>query len=164
MVLCSVAQSHLILCNPMDGNPPVSSVHGILQARILEWVATSYSRRSSWPRDWTQVSCVSCTAGRFFSTSTTWKTQDGAAAAAKSLRSCPTLCNSIDDSPPGFSLPGILQARILEWVAISFSKDGTSAPQITVYVPLNMFKPYEKNNSSRNITYKKFLFITFWMN
>ena len=42
-------------------------------------------------------------------------------AAAKSLRSCPTLCDPIDDSPPGSLIPGILQARTLEWVAISFS-------------------------------------------
>ena len=44
-----------------------------------------------------------------------------AAAAAKSLQSCPTLCDPIDGSPPGFAVPGILQARSLEWVAISFS-------------------------------------------
>ena len=44
-----------------------------------------------------------------------------AAAAAKSLQSCPTLCNLIDGSPLGSSVPGILQARTLEWVAISFS-------------------------------------------
>ena len=44
-----------------------------------------------------------------------------AAAAAKSLQSCLTLCNSIDGSPPGYPVPGILQARTLEWVAISFS-------------------------------------------
>ena len=43
------------------------------------------------------------------------------AAAAKSLQSCPTLCDPIDHSSPGSSVPGILQARILEWVAISFS-------------------------------------------
>ena len=42
-------------------------------------------------------------------------------AAAKSLQSCPTLCDPIDGSPPGFPVPGILQARTLEWVAISFS-------------------------------------------
>ena len=45
-----------------------------------------------------------------------------AAAAAKPLQSCPTLCNPIDSSPPGSSVHGILQARILEWVAISFPK------------------------------------------
>ena len=44
-----------------------------------------------------------------------------AAAAAKSLQSCPILCDPIDGSPPGFPVPGILQARTLEWVAISFS-------------------------------------------
>ena len=44
-----------------------------------------------------------------------------AAAAAKSLQSCPTLCDPIDNSPPGSPVPGILQARTLEWVAISFS-------------------------------------------
>ena len=44
-----------------------------------------------------------------------------AAAAAKSLQLCPTLCDPIDGSPPGSAVPGILQARILEWVAISFS-------------------------------------------
>ena len=44
-----------------------------------------------------------------------------AAAAAKSLQSCPTLCDPIDGSPPGFPIPGILQARTLEWVAIAFS-------------------------------------------
>ena len=47
-----------------------------------------------------------------------------AAAAAKSLQSCPTLCDPIDGSPPGSPIPGILQARTLEWVAISFSNAG----------------------------------------
>ena len=45
------------------------------------------------------------------------------AAAAKSLQSCPTLCDPIDGSPPGSLIPGILQARTLEWVAISFSNE-----------------------------------------
>ena len=47
-----------------------------------------------------------------------------AAATAKSLQSCPTLCDPIDGSPPGSPIPGILQARTLEWVAISFSNAG----------------------------------------
>ena len=51
------------LCDLMDYSPPDSSVHGILQARILEWVAIFFSRTSSWPRDQTQVSCIS---GRLF--------------------------------------------------------------------------------------------------
>ena len=49
------------------------------------------------------------------------KASAAAAAAAKSLQSCPTLCDPIDGSPPGFPIPGILQARILEWVVIAFS-------------------------------------------
>ena len=57
--LCSVAQSYLTLCNPTDCSPPSSSVHGISQARILEWVAISLSRGSSWPRDRTCASCIS---------------------------------------------------------------------------------------------------------
>jgi len=60
--LCVHAKSPqlcLILCNPMDSSLPGSSVHGILQARILEWVAISF-RGSSWPRDWIRVSYVSC--------------------------------------------------------------------------------------------------------
>ena len=50
----------------MDCSHPGSFVHGILQARILEWVATPFSRASSRPRDGTRVSCGSCMAGRFF--------------------------------------------------------------------------------------------------
>ena len=48
-----------------------------------------------------------------------------AAAAAKSRQSCPTLCDPTDGNPPGSAIPGILQARTLEWVAISFSSDTT---------------------------------------
>ena len=55
-----LAQLCLTLCDPLDCSPPGSSVHGILQARILEWVATSSSRGSSQPRDQTHVSCVAC--------------------------------------------------------------------------------------------------------
>ena len=58
-----VAQSCPTLCYPMDCSPPGSSVHGILQARILEWVAISFSRGSSQPGDRTQVSRI---AGRRF--------------------------------------------------------------------------------------------------
>ena len=53
-------QSCLPLCNSINSNPPGSSVHGISQARILEWAATSSSRGSSWPRDQIPVSCISC--------------------------------------------------------------------------------------------------------
>ena len=51
-------QSCLTLWDTMDCRPSVSSVHGVFQARILEWVAISFSRGSSWPRDHTQISCL----------------------------------------------------------------------------------------------------------
>ena len=73
-------QSCLTLCNPMDCSPPGSSVQGILQARILEWVATPFSRGSSWPRDWTEVSGI---AGRFFTIWATWEAPIKGGAEAK---------------------------------------------------------------------------------
>ena len=84
------------LCDPRDGSPPGSPVPGILQARTLEWVKCYLFIYKL------IIAAV-------------------AAAAAKSLQSCPTLCDPIDGSPPGSPVPGILQARTLEWVAISFS-------------------------------------------
>ena len=65
---CSIAQPCLTLYDPMDRSPPDSSVPGILQARILEWVAMPSSRGSSQPRNRTHVSWISCTAGQFFTT------------------------------------------------------------------------------------------------
>ena len=58
-----VVQSCPTLCNPVDCSPPDSSAHGILQARLLEWVAMPYSRGSCKPQNRTQISCI---AGRFF--------------------------------------------------------------------------------------------------
>ena len=106
-------------CNPMDCSPPDSSLHGFLQARILEWIAVSSSREYSRPRD-CELS-PSALAGWFFST-------EPPAGAAKSLQLCPTLCNPRDGSSPGSPVTGILQARTLEWVAISFSR-GSSRPR-----------------------------------
>ena len=57
---CTLSLSVLQLCDPTDCSPPVSSVHGIFQARILHWVAISFSRGSSPPRDWTHISWISC--------------------------------------------------------------------------------------------------------
>ena len=67
-----IAQSCPTLCDPADCSPPGYSVHGIFQPRILEWVTIPFSRKSSWPRDQTWVSCI---ADRFF---TTWATRKSA--------------------------------------------------------------------------------------
>ena len=197
----------------MDYSPPGSSVHGISQVRILEWVAMSFSRESSQPRDqtespawqadslplshqgspslylartlyileplWNLSSKVYKPKEGKKETCSPWSWQEPlkvskedvktqgwiktkafllkvyryifllrineikrkfkdlkkfslifpkvgpdskvlSAAAAKLLQSCPTLCDPIDGSPPGSRVPGILQARTLEWVAISF--------------------------------------------
>ena len=119
-------QSCLTLCDSSDCIPPESSVHGILQARILEWIAMPSSRGSGChallrtpfpPQDQTRIFRSTALAGRFSTTSTTWE-DPLRPAAAKLLQSCPTLCDPIDGSPPGSAIPGILQARTLEWVAI----------------------------------------------
>ena len=91
-----VTQSCPTLRDPMVCSLRGSSVHGIFQARVLEWGAIAFYRML-----------------KIF--------LNLLAAAAKSLQSCPTLCDPIDGSPPGSPVPGILQARTLEWVAISFS-------------------------------------------
>ena len=70
LYLYIIAQSCLTLCNPMDCSLTSSSVHGIFQARILEWVAIYFSKRSSQTRDWTRVSCI---VDRWF---TIWATRE----------------------------------------------------------------------------------------
>ena len=84
--------------------------------RKLEWVDYPFFRRSSQPRNW---NLVSCTAGRFF---TCWAMREAhvATAAAKSLQSCPTLCNPIDGSPPGSPSPGF--SRQEHWSGSVMSK------------------------------------------
>ena len=114
-VKVKVAQWYLTLCDPMG-----YKVHGILQARILEWVAFPFSRGSSQPRDRTQVSRF---AGGFF---TSWATRE----AQEYWSGCCVLsrlvvsdsCHPIDCSLPGSSIHGLLQAKILEWVAYPFSR------------------------------------------
>ena len=81
----------------MECSPLGSSVHGIFQARVLEWAATSFSKLCY---------AMLCYAMLCY---------------AKSLQSCLTLCDPRDGSTPDSPVPGILQARTLEWVAISFS-------------------------------------------
>ena len=119
-----VTQSCPTLCDTMDCSWPRSSVHGVFQTRILEWVAISFSRGSSQPRDWTQVSH---TVGRLF---TVWATREVQCMCTCMLNrfSCVRLCDPMDCSLLGSSIHGILQARILEWVAMPSSR-GPSWPR-----------------------------------
>ena len=120
------------LCDSVD-----CIVHGILQARIQEWVAFPFSRASSQRRDRTQVCHI---AGGFF---TSWATREAhnlsfvveSCHLNSSLNECPAQWLVLPDSlhpmvcsPPDSGVHGILHARILEWVAISFSR-GSSRPR-----------------------------------
>ena len=113
--------THVQLFDPMDCSPPGSSVHAIFQARILEWVAISYSRGSSWPMVGSNLHLLSSYIGRqVLYLFATWKDliQTDAAAAATSLQSFPTLWDPIDGSPPGSPIPGILRQE--HWSGLPF--------------------------------------------
>ena len=116
--LCLVTQFCLTLCDPLDCGPSGSSVHEIFPARILEGFAISFSRGSSWHRDWTHVPCISYFVGGFF--------------ICRAV-GCVQLCNPIDYSLPYSSVNGIFQAKILEWVAVLSSR-GSSWPRDRTHV------------------------------
>ena len=126
-------QSCPTLCNTMDCSLPGSYVHWTLQVRMLEWVVMPSSRTSSQPRDQTHISMFPALAGRFFAIRATEYYINNRIlvilgllsdmyVCAQWLQSCPTLCNTMDCSPPGPSVHGILQARILQWVAVLSSR------------------------------------------
>ena len=118
-LLCLVAQSVTksvrLFVTPLDYSLPGSSVHGILQAKILEWVAIPFSRLLSWPRDRTCVSCICrqilyCLSHQG-SPERKWKWT--------LFQSCLTLWDPMDCSPPGFSVHGILH-----WSGLPFPSPG----------------------------------------
>ena len=104
-------QSCPTLCDPRDGSPPGSPVPGILQARTLEWVATTRL-----PRPWDSPGKNTGVGCHFLLQCMKVKTE------REITQSCPTLSDPMDCSPPGSSLHEIFQARVLEWGAIAFSK------------------------------------------
>ena len=127
MCVRSVAQSCPTLCDPMDCSPPGSSVHGIFQARILEWVATSFFRESSQTRNQTHVSCF---AGESLPLCHLGSPVSGVQHSNSVMHAC-VLCRFScvqlfatlsTSSLPGSSVHGILQVIILEWVAMPSSK------------------------------------------
>ena len=181
-----VTQLCLTLCNPMDCGLPRSWVHGIFQARVLEWVAISFSRVSSQPRDQTWASRI---VGRWF---TIWATREEAnplisgfgsaelsnlnrtfivewgelfkisseiicnfiCTHAKLLQLCPTLCDTMDCSPPDCSVHGILQARILEWVAVPSTHSLLSLFDFECFPRSNLFSSGQLCNSQKFIQMK----------
>ena len=109
-------QSCPTFCNPMDCSPPGSSVHGDSPHKNTG-VGCHALLQGIFPTQGSNPGLPHC---RKILYQLSYQGKS-AAAAAKSLQSCPTLCNYIDGSSPGSPIPGILQARTLEWVAISFS-------------------------------------------
>ena len=117
----------------MDYSPPDSSVHGVFQAKILEWVAVPSSRRSSWPTGWIWVSCI---AGRFF---TVWATRE-------TFSSVQFSCLVMSDSlrPHGLQYPSPVHHQLLEliqthvhWVGDSIQ---TSHPLSSPSPVFNLFQ------------------------
>ena len=129
-----VIQLCLTLCDPTDRSLPAFSVHEILQARILEWVAIPVSRGSFQPRDQTWVSCI---AGRFF---TVWVTREYMPVYAYVLShfSCVWLGDTMDCNLPASSVHGILQARRLEWVAMPSFRGISISISIYLYIYISV--------------------------
>ena len=112
-----ITQSCLTLCDPTNCSPPGFSVHGILEARILQWIAILFSRGSNHGLlHCRQILYLRATGKSKILLVVT------SIVRAQSLQTSPTLCNRMDWSLPGSSVHGIFQARILEWVAMSSSR------------------------------------------
>ena len=124
--LCMCAkplQSYLTLCDPRDSSCQAPLSTGL--SRQEYWSGLPCLPPGDLPDPGIEPASLKspALAGRFFTPSTALEAQHraAAAAAAKSLQPCLTLCDPIDGRPPGSPIPGILQARILEWIAICFS-------------------------------------------
>ena len=153
MLLIRFSRVQPTLCDPIDGSPPGSPTPGILQARTLEWVAISFSKAWKWkvkmkslsrPRllatPWTTAYQAPPSMG--FSRQEYWSgvplpsPSGGASGNLNEMlvaQSCPTLCDPTNCSPSGSSIHGVLQARIVEWIAISFFR-GSSQPRDQTHV------------------------------
>ena len=104
-----------------DGIP--AELFQVLQddaVKVLHSICQQIWKTQQWLSDWKRLSFIPVPKKGNAKECSDYHTV-AAAAAAKSLQSCPTLCDPIDGSPPGSPVPGILQARTVEWVAISFS-------------------------------------------
>ena len=122
-----VAQSCPTLRDPMDCSPPGSSVHGILQARVLEWGAIAFSGVIS-----IIPLIISLSHHNILTSELNYKDKYHFLLQCRKVKSesevsqlCPTLSDPMDCSPPGSSVHGIFQARVLEWGAITFSDNHT---------------------------------------
>ena len=117
-----VVQSCPTLCNPKDYSPPGSSIHGIFQARILEWVAVFFSRGSSQPRGQTQVSYVSCIGRRILYPCLTWEAH---ALLSSKDSPCPLECYAMTETL-GLTPDGSV------WHGLALCPSPTTIPLLTL--------------------------------
>ena len=134
MHACSVASVLSNSLRPRGLYPPGSSVHGILQARVLEWVAMPSSRGSSQLRDWTLVSYVSCIGRRFFTTCATW---DAPVVSLRSHKICVVFLIIIFF----FSVPGVAEVLCSLQVSQAPFPLSTSRPQALTAVAHGFSRP-----------------------
>ena len=113
MLRALLPQLCLTLCDPMDSRPPGSSVHGFSRQEYWGWISLPSSRGSSWPRDRTLISCVSCIAGGFFTHCATWEAFKDTLLGCKEMhsnhrevsgRSWPSCCVNLKPGQRGFPL------------------------------------------------------------
>ena len=129
MCVCVHARTRALSRDPMDCGLPGSSVHGILQARILEWVAISYT--GDLPDPGIKPAALSSPSPPRLAGGFSSMVPPGRPIVSCYIlvaQSCPTLCNPVDCSLTGSSVHGIPQARILEWIFNSSSR-GSSQPR-----------------------------------
>ena len=111
-----ITKSCLLFCDLMDWSPPGSFVHGLLQARILGWFAISFSRGSSWPKDWTHVSCISCIGKWILCHKCHLGSHTSSVQFSSVAQSCLTLCDPMNSSTPGLpvhhQLPEFTQTHV----------------------------------------------------
>ena len=156
-----VSKPCLTLCNPIDCGQPGSSVYGIFQPRILEWVAIPFFRGSSWPRDWTYVSSI---AGGFFTANRSKCNFNYiskiffALCCCSVTKLCLTLCNPMDCSMPGFPvlyhLPELVQTHV-HWVS-----DATN--HLILCCPLLLLSIFPSNRAFANESVLRIRWPKYW--
>ena len=160
----SVAQACLTIWDGVNCGPLGSSVHGIFQAKLLEWVAISCSRGSSWPRDQTHLSCISCLGRWILYHWASWEASKNASVQFSSVtQSCPTLCDPMNCSMPGLpvhnQLPESTQNHV-HWVsdAIQPSRPLSSpSPPPSIFPSIRVFS----NESALHIRWPKYWSFSF---
>ena len=131
-------QSCLTVWDPMDCSPPGCLSMGF--SRQQYWSGLPSPPPGDLPHPWFKLMSPAL-AGRFFTIRATWKNLSLRLKLA-CAQSCPTLCDSMDCSLPGSSVPGIFQARILEWVAISYSQESSWPRDLTRISSIGRWIPY----------------------